>query len=793
MKHTNTANVARNYNLSRAGKGAIVSTLALLAVVGTITSNDSASAAEKNAKSTTNTPVAKASNADTEIVDMATVPAVCPMTLVSVSRAHSLAVSSDGSLFTWGKNSYGELGDGTNVPRNTPAKMDAIDNVNGAVGGDFYTVVTKTDGTVWSWGKNEYGELGYGGWDFSKTPVQVKINDTQKLTNILPGAIASGFSHVLALDSNGKVWAWGDGNFGTLGQGNTAHHRTAVQVKTSADGQPINAISVAAGTEDSFAIATDHTIWAWGLNYFGRLGDGTQAQKNAPVKVGGDNPLRDVVQVQAGHFHTVALKSDGTVYTWGRNLGGELGDGTFSEYRLVPGAVKMEDGSLLDNVIAIAGGFSGRATVVLRADGTLWSWGENEYFQLGNGSDEPQATPKPVLVGPNQPLTGIRSVAFGFAHGLALADDGSLWSWGSNFAGQLGIGNYDEQGYAQKLDLSVLADASDTLPICSGGKWVAPPANGCAISGEPYNQGQANPVNLCQTCNSQESNISWTYEPEGTACADDGLAWTNDICDQNGECTHPPNSKCEIDGALYSDGDANPDNLCQVCDSGLSPESWTAAPVGTHCEDDENPATLDVCDPDGSCTHPSSGKCRIDGVDVDAGDTKSGDECSVCDPDANYFGWTRSVEGSCAGCQSDADCSGATPACSDSGECVECTESNTEQCNDGMGCVVSKNICEQCKTDADCDSPTPACSANGVCVMCSASNVSECGETQVCNYAAGVCVGEDQSASAPTENANATCACSVPNGNGSSAAGLGVVAMLLGVFGLRRGRRSESE
>jgi len=186
---------------------------------------------------------------------------------------HSLALRNDGTVWAWGRNNYGQLGDGTTTERHTPVQVANLTGVQAIAGGFSHSLALRSDGTVWAWGRNSKGQLGDGTTTNRTTPVQV-LN----LTGVQ--AIAGGFFHSLALKSDGTVWAWGYNHFGQLGDGTTANRTIPVQV---ADLTGVQAI--AAGSDHSLALRNDGTVWAWGWNYLGQLGDGTTANRSIPVQV----------------------------------------------------------------------------------------------------------------------------------------------------------------------------------------------------------------------------------------------------------------------------------------------------------------------------------------------------------------------------------------------------------------------------------------------------------------------------------------------------------------------------
>ena len=286
--------------------------------------------------------------------------------------------------------------------------------VNKIAAGYDFTEALKSDGIVWDWGRagndylRNYSLTGHG----------------EFLSGVVT-AIAAGYNHIVVLKSDGTVWGWGDNAGGQLGDGDT----------NSIWGKPVYEVqalglsgvtAVAAGGSHSVALKSDGTVWAWGYNDSGQLGDGTTTNRSTPVKVSG---LSGVIAIAAGCWgqYTVALKSDGTVWAWGDNNSGQLGDGTTHYW----GQTTPVQVSGLSGVTAIAAGVW--QTMALKSDGTVWAWGDNSYGQLGDATTTIRSTPVKVLG-----LSGVTAISTGESHSVALKNDGTVWAWGNNGSGQLG-------------------------------------------------------------------------------------------------------------------------------------------------------------------------------------------------------------------------------------------------------------------------------------------------------------------------------------------------------------------
>lgn len=339
---------------------------------------------------------------------------------VSAGGTHSLAIRADGSLRAWGDDSAGALGTGRSLQTLLPLAVNGISNVTQVACGDFHTVALRSDGTVWAWGRNDHGELGDGTTHGRSTPAPVA-----GLSGVI--AIAAGSVHTVALKSDGTVWTWGANYVGQLGDGSDGRS-TPAQV-----GALANVRAISAGYEHTVALVADGTVWAWGKNDDGQLGNGTVSPRYSgvatPVQVVG---LSGIAQVAAGGTHTLARTSDGAVWAWGDNSGGNLGNGTTTS-STVPVAVPA-----LGPVAFIA---AGSYSLAIKADGSAWAWGANGYGQLGDGTYVDRLAPVPLTA-----LPPLQSAALAFLHSSAVARDGSVWSWGNNDNGALGDGTTDRHG-----------------------------------------------------------------------------------------------------------------------------------------------------------------------------------------------------------------------------------------------------------------------------------------------------------------------------------------------------------
>lgn len=345
---------------------------------------------------------------------------------------YTVALMSDSTVWAWGVDAYGQLGNGEYTTDCPPAVVlgqggsGVLTNVVAVAGGLMFTVALRSDGTVWTWGDNEYGEFGDGSdtWVYA-SPVEALLAPDLPLTNIVAVATAGGL-HTVALRSDGTVWAWGGNEYGQLGCGYTSNYSNVPMcvLGPSGTGCLTNVVAVSAGAFFSMALTADGRVWTWGDNTWGELGDGTNTSRSLPVQVvgvGGGGSLTDIVSLASGIFHQVALGGNGTVYTWGYNGDGELGDGTTTDESSPVSVVGSSGTGCLTGMVSVSAGME--HTVALRSDGTVWSWGGNMMGELGDGTTTNRTAPVQV-VGPNGSgvLTEVVAVAAGIFNTVALVD-----------------------------------------------------------------------------------------------------------------------------------------------------------------------------------------------------------------------------------------------------------------------------------------------------------------------------------------------------------------------------------
>lgn len=333
---------------------------------------------------------------------------------------HFLVVKADGSLWAWGENNCGQVGDGTTSDRTSPVRVGGDrDWVAVAAGGGHnvgllptmigsgHSLGLKVDGSLWAWGKNDCGQLGDGTTVNRPSPVRIGSGNDW-------AAVAAGYAHTLAIRSDGSLWAWGKNDHGQLGDGSTTDASVPVQIGSDSDW-----VAVSAGTAHSVGLKSDGSLWVWGGNSLGQRGDVANEDRPAPVRVGAADSW---AAAKAGLGHTVVLRADGSLRAMGAWKREVLASGGYMiQSRLYVYGI----GSAKDWTAIAAGDWH---SLALKSDGSLWAWGDNSSGQLGDGT-----TVTPVIE-PQRVGQGLDWVAIdaGGDCSLALTSDGRLFAWGMN-------------------------------------------------------------------------------------------------------------------------------------------------------------------------------------------------------------------------------------------------------------------------------------------------------------------------------------------------------------------------
>jgi alpha-tubulin suppressor-like RCC1 family protein len=338
----------------------------------------------------------------------------------AVGRYHSCALTTAGGVKCWGLNNVGQLGDGTTTNRATP--VDVIGLASGIVAiaaGGYHTCAVTNVNVLMCWGSNSSGQLGDNTTTNRWTPVMV--------TGGISGAVASvaaGAAHTCAVTTAGALKCWGRNTYGSLGDGSVTDHPTPVSVSSMASG----VTRVAAGQDHSCAITSTGSVYCWGANYSGQIGDGVSTTTNrlTPVQVTG--LARAAASLSTGIDHSCVADTAGIAYCWGSNSGGKLGDGTYVTGRFAP----VMAGQYNYWFQSVAAGETNTCGITF--NGETYCWGANSSGQLGNGSTTEIRLPASTT----GLQAGVMSIAAGGAHSCAVTSSGAVQCWGYNYYGELG-------------------------------------------------------------------------------------------------------------------------------------------------------------------------------------------------------------------------------------------------------------------------------------------------------------------------------------------------------------------
>lgn len=373
-----------------------------------------------------------------------------PVTFTSImgGNDHTVALSAEGLLYSWGRNEKGQLGDGTTQDRLSPGPVSMV-NAGGATFSsiavsDRYSLALTNEGHLFAWGYNFYGNLGNGTVVDSLVPIAVS-------TQLTFSAVSAGSAFAVALTSEGRAYAWGYNANGQLGDGTTtttAAKRTPIPVSTN-----LTFSAISAGHQHTLALVSSGQAYAWGHSWFGAVGDGNagyNTNRPTPTAVSGGITFSSVA---AGSLHSTALTEQGTAYTWGLNDNYQLGDGTQTN-RSVPTAVQT-------NLKFVQLAPANLHTSAIDENGRLFGWGTNDRYGLGRPLFSPQNSSTPIEASTvSSGLLTFSAITAGASTGVlqnfALASDGSWFRWGSNQYGQLAAGSTQ--------NLAVPTPFSDYIP-----------------------------------------------------------------------------------------------------------------------------------------------------------------------------------------------------------------------------------------------------------------------------------------------------------------------------------------
>ncbi|UZT99055.1 T9SS type A sorting domain-containing protein [Chryseobacterium fluminis] len=329
----------------------------------------------------------------------------------------NIALSEDGTIWEWGSNNSGQLGLGVSnfQDRNTPFQLTTSNDWKNVISYYRTTMAQKNDGTLWAWGSGSNGIFGNGSsgiTNYIYVPTQVNTVPYDK--------IFKGFETSFAIKSDGTLWGWGYNSDGQVGVGSSPFN-VLVPTQVGAD---TNWQHISGSLYHTVAIKTDGTLWSWGANGGGTLGNGTTISTSLPVQIGTGNTWKDI----SSSSHTLALKTDGTLWGWGGNSYGQVGDGTTVD-KIIPTQIGTDNDWRQART-------SNESSFAIKNDGSLWAWGRNEG-RLGDGTMQQKLVP--TRVGNSYEWQDIEC---GGSHCIARKQDNSIWTWGYNNRGQLGNGTF---------------------------------------------------------------------------------------------------------------------------------------------------------------------------------------------------------------------------------------------------------------------------------------------------------------------------------------------------------------
>jgi alpha-tubulin suppressor-like RCC1 family protein len=358
-------------------------------------------------------------------------PLVGTVEEVASGFTHTCARFASGQVGCWGNNYEGQMGDGTRITgdgsinvRLGPVPVVGISDATAIAAGNDHSCAVLADGRVQCWGDNTNGKLGSGS---SLTLFRDSVPVTVATVDDAVG-VAAGYYHTCVLREGGTVRCWGMGLYGQLGDGTETNRNTPLEVDVLGI---TDAVAITAGAYHNCALRADGTVWCWGRNIEGQVGDGTisYANRRVPVQVIG---ITDAVSIGSGLGHTCAVLADGTVRCWGDNIGGQLGDGTTTTQPVPVEVVGVTD------ALEVSG--SDAATCAVLGDGSISCWGQNEFGALGDGTAEPRTAPVRVVGIDDARSVALGGLMNGLDHSCAVLGDGTLRCWGDNTHGQLGDG-----------------------------------------------------------------------------------------------------------------------------------------------------------------------------------------------------------------------------------------------------------------------------------------------------------------------------------------------------------------
>lgn len=464
-------------------------------------------------------------------------------TVAAASSDYSLALMSNDTLQAWGANTWGQLGDGSSADRHTPVPVVGLSGVTAVAAANAHGLAVTSDGvtangTVWAWGLNSVGQLGAapladGTIPYSrKTPAPVQVQQGGAFLPLSGAvAVAGGSEHSLAL-KDGAVWAWGKNGAGQLGDDSGVNQHTAVAVHMPTLPSGVFVTAVSAGGWSSLARMSNKTVYAWGRNDHGQLGDGSTTSRPTPVPVQELHdeeliPLTNVLAVAMGYQFSVALKEDGTVWAWGSNDLGQLGDDTLDSRYAAVQVHGLGGVGMLSGVVSVAAGKS--HALAQTSDGTVYAWGSNTLGQLGNGTTTyAQSTPVKMLL----PCFGAPPVQ-DQCHLASVCLPTGVWS-SPNAANGTGCND---------------GNACTQIDTCQAGACIGSSPVTCTAQDSCHTAGVCDPATgICPN----------PVKADGDDCSDGNACTQTDIC-QSGACIGSNPVTCTAPDPCHPAGICDPD------------------------------------------------------------------------------------------------------------------------------------------------------------------------------------------------------------------------------------------
>ena len=398
-------------------------------------------------------------------------------TMIRVGYGFTLAMRNDGSIFAWGANFCGQLGLGHTNHQNTPQRINPSHfqgkSILSIQAGYGHTLARCADGTLFAWGWNNCGQLGLGHTNEPSTPQQIDPNHFQGRTL---QSIQTGLFYTYALCTDGTLFSWGANDHGQLGLGNTTEYNTPQQINPS-HFQGKSILSIQAGYGHTLARCADDTLFAWGWNNCGQLGLGHTNEQSAPQQIDPNHfQGKTIKSIHTFDSYNLVQCTDGFLFAWGANKKGQLGLGHNNNQN----TPQLIDSTHFQGKTIQSLHTGSDFALTLCTDGSLFSWGRNNDGQLGLGHTNHQNTPQQI--DPSHFLgKTIQSIHTLLDHTLVQCTDGILFSWGANKNGQLGLGHNNNQNTPQLIDsthfqsktIQSIHKESHTLVQCADGSLFA--------------------------------------------------------------------------------------------------------------------------------------------------------------------------------------------------------------------------------------------------------------------------------------------------------------------------------